>query len=232
MPAFANIREKQEHILTWAKNKINLKSSSFEEFRNLANTEWHNNERALSWPSYLQRITAIPVTNLSRIGSCIGNSLIEYSNILKKKSNEKILAIHQLPAMGRMYIRFDSMHGRVDANPTNIANKDNFGFKTMYFEKQINAVHEIYKHRAMTTGYIEKHFYKILTRLENLSLKFGVNNFYMLPTGDVQAKSLENKVLLKDFKNFRSNYSKGFEGHPIGDRFNPALCDLITSTCL
>jgi hypothetical protein len=233
LATFSNEREREARILTWLKNKkIDFKLNSFEDLKKTAELEWHKKERDNSWPSLLQSITGIPVINLARIGSCIGYSLIEYSNFLKKKPNDRTLVIHQLPEMGRMYIRFDSVHGRVDASPMTLATKNNFGFNKSYFAKEIKNVHEVYRNRVMSEGYIEKHFLNVLGRLQNLSLKAGVDNFYIFPSSDIQPEFIQDRVLLKDFKKFRSEYPKGQFGHPVGSAFNKDLCNKITSTCL
>ena len=84
----------------------------------------------------------------------------------------------------------------------------------------------------MNDGYIEKHFLNVLGRLQNLSLKAGVDNFYIFPSSDIQPEFIQDRVLLKDFKKFRSEYPKGKFGHPVGSAFNKDLCNIITSTCL
>ena len=230
---FENLRERESSILAWAKkNKNSMKSNSFKEFKNSVDSEWHTNERYNSWPALLQKMSGIPVTNLATMGACIGRSLIDYSNFLKNITNKKILTIHQIPYKERMYIRFDSVHGRVLVNPITISTKGYFGFDSTYFARQIKNVHEVYKQRAMNDGYIEKLFLKALARLENLSIKAGINNFYIWPTDDLQPEFIKDKVLLKDFRKFRSNYPIGKLGHPVGSKFNIDLCNKIISTCL
>jgi len=169
------------------------------------------------------------------IGASIGHSLITYLEFLKNMDKDKkILTIHQLPAMGRMHIRFDDEYGRIPFLPSHADSKSTFGFAKEHFREKIDRVHGIYKHRLVSEGYVEKHYWQILNRLHTLSTKKQIKNFYIFPEEKTTSMhtSFKFRILLKDFDNFRSRYPKGILGHPVGFAFNTDMCKIIMSTCL
>ena len=235
LPEFSSDDERRIAVWKWCMKNLKLKSKKIEDLGNgAANSHWLKLERQNSWPALLQKKLNIPVTNLSMIGASISHSLITYSEFLKNiDKDKKILAIHQLPAMGRMHIRFDEDHGRIPVLPSHADSKSTFGFAREYFREKINRVHGIYKHRAMSEGYIEKHYWKVLNRLHKLSTKNLIKNFYIFPGEKAIpiSNSFECKILLKDFTDFRSNYPVGQCRHPVGSAFNTDMCNIIMSTC-
>jgi hypothetical protein len=116
--------------------------------------------------------------------------------------------------------------------PSHADSNSTFGFAREHFREKIDRVHGIYKHRATSKGYIEKHYWKVLNRLHTLSTKKQIKNFYIFPEVNSIPNSFECNILLKDFKDFRSNYPKGKFGHPVGSAFNTDMCKMIMSTCL
>ena len=232
LPKFSSEDERRMAVWKWAMKTLELKSIKINDLENILNSHWLKLERQNSWPSLLQEKLNIPVTNLSMIGASIGHSLITYSEFLKNvDKDKKILAIHQLPYVGRMHIRFDEEHGRISVLPSHA--DSTFGFAREYFLKKINRVHGIYKHRVTSKGYIEKHYWKVLNRLHTLSTKNLIKKFYIFPGAEETLiyTSLECNILLKDFTDFRSDYPKGKFGHPVGSAFNTDMCKMIMSTC-
>ena len=231
---FGNEDERRIALWKWGMKNLELKSKKIEDLGNgAANSHWLKLERQNSWPALLQKKLNIPVTNLSMIGAPIGHSLITYLKFLKNvDKDKKILTIHQLPNMGRMYIRFDEKHGRIPT-PSYVDSKNTFGFAKEHFKEKIDRVHRIYKHRVMSEGYLEKYYWKLLNRLHTLSTKKQIKNFYIFPGANSTpiSDSFECNILLKDFTDFRSNYPKGKFRHPIGPAFNTDMCKIIMSTC-
>lgn len=237
LPKFSSEDERRIAVWKWGMKNLKLQSKKIEDLENISNSHWSKLERQNSWPSLLQDKTNIPVQNLSTPGASIGHSLVAYAEFIKNVSkHKKILTIHQLPGMGRMHIRFDEAHGRIRVLPrhadrNNLGNST-FGFAKKHFKEKIDRVHGIYKHRVMSKGYIEKHYLKVLNKLDSLSRKKHIKNFYIFPEATSISDHFKCKILLKDFKDFRSNYPEGVLGHPIGKPFNTDLCDIIISTCL
>jgi len=231
---FGSEDERRIAVWKWCMKNLKLKSKKIEDLENISNSHWLKLERQNSWPALLQKKLNIPVTNLSMIGASIGHSLITYLEFLKNvDKDKKILTIHQLPIMGRMYIRFDEEHGRIPVLPYHADSKSTFGFAKEHFREKINRVHGIYKHRVTSEGYIEKHYCKVLNKLHTLSTKNLIKNFYIFPEqkATLMSDSFECNILLKDFKDFRSNYPMGAMGHPVSSAFNIDVCKMIMSTC-
>ena len=237
LPKFSSEDERRIAVWKWGKKNLKLESKTIEDLENISNSHWTKLERQNSWPALLQEKTNIPVQNLSEPGASIGHSLVAYAEFIKNVSkHKKILTIHQLPGMGRMHIRFDEAHGRIQVLPrhadTNNFGNSHFGFAKKHFKEKIDRVRGIYKQRIMSEGYIEKHYLKVLNRLDLLSTKKHIKNFYIFPKATSIPDNFQSNIILKDFTDFRSHYPAGVFGHPIGKSFNTDLCNIIISTCL
>ena len=230
---YKTVKQRNFEILKWAKSNMQVKFNGVHHFQKVATEEWEKKEREASWPALLQRNLGIPLVNLARIGSSIGYALIKFSNLLRQNIEEKkkILVIHQLPGFARMYMRFNTEYGRIDVTPSDIDGDNNFGFNKSYFKDEINKVNRVYKKRILRDGYLEEHTKRILYRLEKISSDFEIKNYYITPKNNSGSYLPRQKVLLDDFRTFRSHYPKGALGHPIGNDFNVDLCDMITTTC-
>jgi hypothetical protein len=232
LPKFGSEDEHRKAVWKWGMKTLGLKSRKINDLEDISNSHWSKLERQNSWPALLQEKTNIPVTNLSMTGASIGHSLITYLEFLKNvDKDKKILTIHQLPYMGRMHIRFDEEHGRIPVVPSHADSNSTFGFAREHFREKIDRVHGIYKHRATSAGYIEKHYWKVLNRLHTLSTKKQIKNFYIFSEATLILNSFECNILLKDFEDFRYNYPEGKFGHPVGSAFNTDMCKMIMSTC-
>ena len=222
-------------IWKWGKKHLKLASKNITEIHEISNKHWLELERKHSWPSLLQKELDIPVTNLSLIGASIGRSLVAYSEYLKNvDKGKRILTIHALPDMSRMYIRFDEQHGRILARPSQAEGDSSFGFAKEHYKEKLDRINRIYRKRIMSKGYLERYYAKVLNRLQLLSAGKNIEDYYIFPEENAvpSAFFLNGKILIKDFNNFRSNYSEGKLGHVIDPAYNKDICKIITSTCL
>ena len=234
LPKFSSEDERRIAVWKWGKKNLKLQSKTIEDLENISNSHWTKLERQNSWPALLQEKTNIPVQNLSEPGASIGHSLVAYAEFIKNvsKHKKKFLTIHQLPGIGRMHIRFDEDHSRRLVVPRHADDDSTFGFAKKHFKEKIDRVHRIYKHRLMSKGYIEKHYLKVLNRMDLLSTKKHIKNFYIFPKATSIPDNFQSNIILKDFTDFRSHYPAGAFGHPIGKSFNTDLCNIVISTCL
>jgi hypothetical protein len=231
---FSDKDERRIAVWKWGIKTLGLKSKKTNDLDKIASSHWEKLEQKNSWPMLLQEKVNIPVTNLSYKGASIGHSFISYLDFLKNvDKDKKILTIHQLPYMGRMYMRFDHDHGRIHVLPYDAYYKSTFGFSRKYFQEKINRMHRIYKHRITSRGYVKKYYWKVLNRLHKLSAKKLIKNFYIFPDKEEMSISagLNCNIILKNFTDFRSHYPKGKNGHPVGSAFNTDMCKIIMSTC-
>ena len=235
LPKFMDENERIIAIWKWGKKHLKLASKNIIEIKEISNKHWLELERKNSWPSLLQKELNIPVKNLSLIGASIGRSLVAYSEYLKNfDKGKRILAIHELPDMSRMYIRFDEQHGRILTRPSHAEGDSSFGFAKDHYKEKLDRVNRIYRKRIMSEGYLEKYYAKVLNRLQALSVGKNIQDYYIFPEENAVPTndSLDGKILIKDFINFRSNYSEGKLGHIIDPAYNEDICKIITSTCL
>ncbi len=233
LPAYKNVKERQLSIWQWAKENLDTRFESVEQLQNISTKKWEEKELDMSWPAMLEKKTNIPVINLSIAGSSIGYSLVMFSNHIKNHNGKqkRILAIHQLPSYERMYLRFNSIHGRINVIPSDIEKNNNFGFHKNYFKQDIIKIRQQYKSKILGNNFFHRYTNSILKRLEKLSLNSNITNYYILPEKNKLIDLPKNKFIIEDFSAFRSKYPKGKLGHPIGYDYNNDLCNEIISTC-
>ena len=224
LPPADNLQMRQANIFDWGRKNLEVKSRNFAILKDLIDQQWTKQEKANSWPSMLEQKTGIRVVNLATIGASFGRSLLSYSNFLRNEWNkERTAVIHQVPASGRMCLRFDSPNGKVDIVPGNV---DNFGYDSNFFKKEIKNVHERYKKIITNDLYIRKYNSKLVNRFKKLSSERKIDQFYIVDKDFAADLSLE-KIIIQDFETFRKKYDRGKFSHPIGTQFNTDLSDLV-----
>ena len=137
--------------------------------------------------------------------------------------NKKILAVHQLPGIGRMFMRFDD-RSRVRMLP----GENELGYDKKYFAKNISKVKEEYRSRLSKKNYVEKHFARIVHRLHRLSNTNGIDDFY-IGNGTKVTGIPSKRFLIEDLYNLIKTFKCGIQGHPIDPGFNKYICEKITS---
>ena len=224
---YPNKKNRRPAIWQWYRknNKNTVKGISMEELDTKSNEAFHYLERQSSWPALLEKKTGIRVINLSVIGSSIGRSLVEFSKYCKEnKLDKKYIAIHQLPAPGRFYMRF--CNHRINILPSD--NFDNSGYDKNYFKEEIKKVKERYRsiiEKDLKNNYFERHYNKCLERIKKIGRSYNIQSFFILPT-DLDTQQ-DDSVFIKNFNDFLNNYKKGKQGHPVDPNFNRDIVDII-----
>ena len=224
-----NEKNRRLAIWKWYKNNFHSdKKMTIDTLDRLSSKQFQMIERDLSWPALLSKKLDKPVENLSVIGGSIGRSLIQFSDYLKTKdSNQKIIAIHQLPSFGRLFLKFLST--RIDICPSDNDNfLENIGYDKRHYENEIQKLKKTYKKyiiKEESHSYMTIHYKKCLNRIQNLGKKHDVMNYFILDNN--KYVELIDRVLIKDFKKFRSKYIHGAFNHPIDKNFNKDLVDII-----
>lgn len=221
LPPYRDFAQRQVNIWKWYMTNHADKSEKINILHDKANAKWQEKEREQSWPSMLERLCGLRVVNLASTGASVGEGLIRYSNFLKQKPKGKILAIHQLPAVGRMFMRFDG-NTRV---PIITGVPQDFAYDKKYFAKQIPVVKRKYKQRLTKDGYIEEHCRRVVQRLQTLSLHHGVEQVFL--GNGVDFKELKIQVLVNDIHEFKNKYKKGHLGHPVSIDYNKDICEKV-----
>jgi len=220
-------REQRDiNILKWGKSNLELAGMNIFKMNEVAKAEWESRERLNSWPALLGKRNAIDVNNLSKIGASVGHSLLSFSMACSKDSIKDTIAIHQIPAMGRMEIRLNDST-RVSVQPTMMS--ENFGFNKYYYSDGIKRVKKIYKTRLQKSNYVEQHFQKIITRLHKISIKNNIKSYYIVDKQDYLPDCVKENILIDNFDNFKGKYPIGPMGHPVGAKYNEDLCDICES---
>ena len=221
LPPYVGMAQRRVSIWKWYRSIGNSVGLNVKELNDRAVKEWEEKEREHSWPKLLETLSGLPVINLAKAGASVGESLIRYSDFVKNKPNGRILAIHQLPGIGRMFMRFDGP-SRTQMLPTG----QDFGFKKLFFAEKISKVKKKYKARLAKQGYIEKHFERAVGRMHRLSFVNGINDFYI--GNGAQIVGLPKKrFLIDDLGDFKKDYERGQIGHPIDPAYNKEICEKI-----
>jgi hypothetical protein len=224
--------EKNRRLAIWKWYKKNYqtknKKTSILELNDKSNDIFHAMERQESWPKLLEKKTNIPVTNLSIAGASIGRSLIEFSNWCKIYGNkeENNIVIHQLPQIGRFYLRFSEYRANVYSNIV-FTDLKKLGYGQEYYKNDLEKLkqkyHEIIQ-KDVEFNYIKKHYHRCLKRMIRLGLQHNIRSFFI----SIKDIEVENSIL-KDFDAFRNKYKKGKMGHPTDPIYNEDLVKLIRS---
>ena len=127
-----------------------------------------------------------------------------------------MISIHQLPSIYRHYLRFDE-NLKVNCLPTS----RNFGYKTIFYKKQIEETKKRYKKFLRDDGYILEYYKKIILKINDQAKSKGIKNFFIFNSSEhIPNNILEEQILIKNFDEFRNKFSKGVCGHPIDINFN------------
>lgn len=223
LPPYKNAEQRRVSIWKWYKESNGAGSLSVDELNYRALEKWHEKERERSWPSLLATLSGLPVINLSNIGASASESLINYSDFLKHTLNKKILAIHQLPGIGRMFMRFDNSK-RIRMIP----GEEELGYDKRYFADKITNVKQKYKARLAKDGYVEKHFTRITQRLHQLSKRNNIDDYYF-GNGSMNSGVPGERFLIDDIIALVKDYRRGQLGHPVDPEFNRFVCNKILS---
>ena len=223
LPDYNNKAQRRASIWKWYKTTQNSAHLDIKQLNDEALEKWQEKERQGSWPALLGTLSGLPVINLSDIGASVGESLVKYSNFITNKPNKKILAVHQLPGIGRMFMRFDD-RSRVRMLP----GENELGYDKKYFAKNISKVKEEYRSRLSKKNYVEKHFTRIVHRLHRLSNTNGIDDFY-IGNGTKVTGIPSKRFLIEDLYNLIKTFKCGIQGHPIDPGFNKYICEKITS---
>ena len=222
LPAARTVKERQTNIIQWCKSNYKLPYKDIHTLKDHAFEAWEEQERKESWPTQLQNKLNIPVVNLARIGASTGRSLLDYSEYLTRSWEGKNTAvIHQIPAYGRMYMRFNCEYGRINMVPGHIGE---IGFDKKYFSKEIKNIERKYKYVVTKDHYMKTYHNKVLGRLSKLSRDRKITAFYIF---DEPNHNFVDNVILDNFPAFRNSYSKGTFGHTNDAKFSSDLCELI-----
>lgn len=220
---------RRQSIWKWYRKNYKEKVLSIEELDKKSHREWHLiKERNYSWPALLSKKLGLEVINLSVIGSSIGRNMIEFSNYCKENTiKDRRIAIHQLPQVGRFYMRFGSCKINVLPNDA----MENIGYDKTSFADEIKKLKENYKkivNKDIKNNYISKHYIRCLKRIIRLGIDNNIENFFILPSPEI-AIDKDIKIIINDFYNFIDRYKKGPAGHVIDINFNNDIVDLIVN---
>ena len=185
-------------------------------------------DKKSSWPNTLKNLFPdYDVVNLATSGASFKRSISNFINFLKRNRYEKIIAIHQVPSLGRTYIKIKGV--KYDFSAVGF-----FEEQTYLIGTEDKAPYDVIKtqykkiiQRDINSNYFVRARKKHLALLKKISLKFNVKNYYI--TEDVEDYKLfaNEKVILKDFLMFRDNYKKGSRRHVVDDQFTKDIADIV-----
>jgi hypothetical protein len=217
---FSNANRKIKIYEWYVKN--NKRKFSIKDIERLSFDKWNTLEKKKSWPNELAKRIECNVKNLSIVGASIGRNLIEFSNYLKNKDikNKKIVAIHELPPVGRMYMKF--LNFRINITPNNL------GEIEKYYGKKINEKYKNLIEKDIQNNFFVNHYHRCLRRLMLISDRYNIESYFIF----YQSKTIpvyfsKKNIILQDLECFIKKYNTGPGGHPIDYKFNEDLCNLI-----
>jgi len=228
LPEIKNRQHKRMLIFEWAQENSLIKGDNFNSDMDKAQMFWEQEEKTKSWPTLLEKQTGISVSNLSQIGASVDYSLLALKKWIRNNKNNKnkTCVIHQIPNLGRIYMKFNEEIGRINVQPMDIQDNRKFGFKKKYYRKEIENIHKTYKKFCTKNKYFENRFEKILKRLHKIALDNNMDDYYIFQNEDQMPEHLRDKTIMFNFKQFRSKYKVGSDGHPIDEKYNLDICKI------
>lgn len=228
------VKKKLFHLRT--KHLLSKKNKSFFNkmvtnpifYANLVERYFQYMDKKNSWPNNLKNLFPdYDVVNLATSGASFKRSISNFINFLKRNRYEKIIAIHQVPSLGRTYIKIKGI--KYDFSAVGFFEEQIY-IKGIQDKKILNAIKTQYKkivQRDINSNYFVRARKKHLALLKKISLKFNVKNYYI--TEDVEDYKLfaNEKVILKDFLMFRDNYKKGSRRHVVDNQFTKDIVDIV-----
>lgn len=209
------------------KNKVLLNKivKNPDAFASLVERYFTYMERINSWPSNLKNLFLdYEIVNLATPGGSFKRSVSNFINFLKKNRYKKVIAIHQVPSLGRTYVKIKGLKHDVSAGEfldqiLNVKNKKNYNLLETQYKKIVQ--------RDINSNYFVEATKKYLALLKRISLQYNVKNYYITENTEDYKIFAHEKVILKNFKMFRNNYKKGVGGHVVDDQFKKDLTDII-----
>lgn len=218
---FSNEKERNIEIIKWYKNNFDYENNEVTKLYQNAQERWHCQERVKSWPEQLKGIVAKEIINLSEKASSIGKNYLDFKTYLEKTESDKktLISIHQLPSIYRHYVRFDET-SKVNCVPTSI----NFHHNKDFFKKQISKTLKRYRNFLKDDVYLIKYYQRIIKRIEYQAQKRGIRNFFMFNSPEhIPEHILEQKIIIKNFDEFRAKFKHGVLGHPVDQNYNEEI---------
>lgn len=218
---------RMEYLLSKKKNKllVNKIVKNPGAFASIVERYFTYMERINSWPNNLKNLFLdYEVVNLATPGGSFKRSVSNFINFIKKNRYKQIIAIHQVPGLGRTYVKVKGIKYDVSAaeflDPiSNIENKKNYNL----LEKQYKTIVQ----RDINSNYFVEATKKHLALLKKISLQYNVKNYYITENTEDYKIFAKEKVILKNFKVFRNNYKKGLSSHVVDDKFKKDIVDII-----
>ena len=91
-------------------------------------------------------------------------------------------------------------------------------------------LHQTYKKRISHETYIDNFFKKITYKLHRLSVLHNIDEYYFFSNPDLIPDYLQNKILIRDLKSFRKNYTEGAMQHPNDPKFSIDVAEICRTT--
>lgn len=231
LPKWKNENERYLHIIKHVRdNNLIDKNVDLTNLREVAVGIWQEKEREQSWPTMLEKITGIPVFNLAKIGASLGYSFLTFQQFCKEHRNKftNMCVVHQIPYKARMYLKFNKKIGRVAMLPKST----NLNFSKKYYANELEMLHQTYKKRISHETYIDNFFKKITYKLHRLSVVHNIDEYYFFSNPELIPDYLQNKILIRDLKSFRKNYTEGAMQHPNDPKFSIDVAEICRTTFL
>ena len=192
----------------------------------IASRYFRNIEKRKSWPSVLKNnLSDFHVENLAYGGNSFKLNVKNTFEYLR--SNDQVShCIYQVPTYTRTYIKHNGKaHNIIHIEDLERLESIHDGDDAML--KDISKLKKRYKtlvKRDVTNGYFKKAIARFVDLVEKNA--DGIKTFYILENDEIAHFFPKDKVIMADFKSFRSKYQIG-QSHVIDTRFAKDMADFV-----
>jgi hypothetical protein len=186
-------------------------------------------EKNKSWPAIMQKnLTNYRVVNLAHGGNSFKLN-IKNSFAYLQSNNQVSHCVYQVPTYTRTYVKHNGKaQGIIHMEQLESLEKIHEGdFKTL---DKIKRLKELYKNlvkRDIDSGYFEKATARYVNLVEK-RIKKNIKVFYILENNEFEHLFPKEKVIMNNFKKFRSQYQIG-QSHVIDPKFSNDMSNYVAS---
>lgn len=181
-------------------------------------------EKRLSWPAKLQvLLPKFEIVNLSKSGSSFKYNVKKALDILGS-SMEQLIMIHQIPAFGRTYVKFQNKIYDQTYIKNTVLKKIN-GKSLSNIEQEIQKRYKKLIVRDVDNGYFRRSTEKYINCLYKKSYP-GVRNYFILENKEVSEFLPRDSIIIDDFPELRSRFKQGVS-HVIDQNFHNVLAKMV-----
>jgi hypothetical protein len=189
-------------------------------------------EKLRAWPKLLESQLDCKVINLARKGSSFKQSCALFGRFVKYNGNflknYRVVAVHQIPALIRTYIKHNGEKHRV-VDFQHLDRTDAFKYLDQKEHDKKEVIKQRYKALQMRPDYFRRAFIKQLKLIQNIAKKNNILNLFICEGPEHSNYIDSTRIISHYFKELRKSmtFKRGITGNIVDPAYNKWLADLV-----